>query len=133
MRNVVNALLIREQSVLLAKRSPHRNAYPGLWSFPGGHFEKGETLAEALIRELGEEIGVTPIEYEYLTSIADRNATASDPVVYHMVAVRAWVGEPTLIGDEHTELAWVTLETAIGLPDLALEEYRRLFRDLAKA
>jgi hypothetical protein len=36
-----------------------------------------------------------------------------------------------MIGDEHTELAWFTQETAVALPDLALEEYRMLFRRFA--
>lgn len=44
MRNIVNALLLREGKVLLARRSRHRKAYPDLWSFPGGHVEGDETL-----------------------------------------------------------------------------------------
>jgi hypothetical protein len=36
-----------------------------------------------------------------------------------------------MIGDEHTAIAWFTLETAIALPGLALDEYRTLFRRLA--
>lgn len=47
MSNIVNALLVREGTVLLARRSPRRAAYPGLWSFPGGHVEANETLDEA--------------------------------------------------------------------------------------
>lgn len=43
--------------VLLARRSPHRAAYPSRWSFPGGHVEHHETLTDALIRELREEVG----------------------------------------------------------------------------
>jgi hypothetical protein len=44
-----------------------------------------------------------------------------------MYAVTAWDGgEPTLLGDEHTELRWFTLDAATVLPDLALEEYRPL-------
>jgi 8-oxo-dGTP diphosphatase len=49
MRTIVNALFVRDGMVLLARRSPHRSTYPGLWSFPGGHVEQGETLAEALV------------------------------------------------------------------------------------
>jgi 8-oxo-dGTP diphosphatase len=66
MRNIVNALLMQEGTVLLARRSPQRKAYPGLWSFPGGHVEENETLVEALIRELLEEVGVTPTRYACL-------------------------------------------------------------------
>ena len=50
-------ILNEEGKVLIAKR--HRNKhFGGLWEFPGGKFEDGETPAEALIRELKEEIDV---------------------------------------------------------------------------
>ena len=131
MRDIVNALLVRRGLVLLARRSPRRKAYPGLWSFPGGHVEKGEGLAQALGRELREEIGVTPIDSSFLGTIADPNAAADDPVTYHMYAVRTWRGgEPTKLDDEHTELRWFTQAAAISLPDLALAEYRPLLQKI---
>jgi 8-oxo-dGTP pyrophosphatase MutT (NUDIX family) len=52
--DIVNAVMLRERCVLLAKRSATRRSYPGLWSFPGGHVERGEDLNRALHRELGE-------------------------------------------------------------------------------
>jgi 8-oxo-dGTP diphosphatase len=131
MRDIVNALFTRQGTVLLARRSPQRNTYPGLWSFPGGHVEENETLAEALVRELREEVGVTPTRYRYLGTISDPNTEVADCITYHMYSITAWDGgEPTMLGDEHTELAWLTLETAAGLCDLALEEYRILFSKL---
>ena len=48
-----------------------------------------------------------------------------------MYAVTAWDGEPTMIGDEHTELVWFAPETAAALPGLAWDEYRHLFIPLA--
>ena len=39
MRHIVNAVFVRGRKVLLGRRSLHRSAYPGLWSFPGGHVE----------------------------------------------------------------------------------------------
>jgi 8-oxo-dGTP diphosphatase len=128
LRHIVNALLMRDRTVLLARRGPHRKAYPGLWSFPGGHVEPNETLDEALIRELREEIGVTPTHCVSAGSIADPN----DPAIYHMYAVTAWDGgEPAMIGDEHVALGWFALAEAAALPDLALEAYRPLFRRLS--
>jgi ADP-ribose pyrophosphatase YjhB (NUDIX family) len=56
-RVIVNAILIRDGAVLLAKRSAHRKAYPGLWSFPGGHVESGETLDAALSAKRGRKSG----------------------------------------------------------------------------
>lgn len=106
MRNIVNALLLRQGTVLLARRNPHRKAYPGLWSFPGGHVEAGETLEQALIRETSEEVNVAPVTYSAVAQIADPNAT-SEPITYHMYAVREWNGRPSIIDDEHTELRWL--------------------------
>lgn len=129
MPDIANALLIRHATVLLARRSPHRKAYPGLWSFPGGHVERGEGLTEALSRELREEFGIVPTDYRLLESIADPNAAADDPISYYMYAVTAWQGgEPTILDAEHTELRWFTQAEAISLPDLALDEYRTLLR-----
>src|SRR4051794_1560231 len=73
MRNIVNALFVRNGCVLLARRSPKRRIYPDVWSFPGGHVDEGETLAEALIRELNEEVGVVPITYVLMGTISDPN------------------------------------------------------------
>ena len=131
MRNIVNALSVRHSMVLLARRSPHRTAYPSLWSFPGGHVEPSETLTEALLREVQEEVGVTPRTFSFLTSIADPNTSETDPATYHMYAVTQWDGgEPILLGDEHTELGWFKPAVAIALSDLALEEYRPLFQSM---
>ncbi len=128
--NIVNALLVRHGQILLARRSPHRRAYAGLWSFPGGHVEQDEAFDAALVRELREEIGVVPISFRWLTSIADPR----DPtVIYHMAIVEAWNGEPAVQGDEHTELCWYGFPLAAALPDLALPKYRRLLMELDDA
>jgi 8-oxo-dGTP diphosphatase len=128
MRNIVNALFLRESKVLLARRSPHRSTYPGLWSFPGGHVEHRETLIEALVRELSEEVGVVPTRFYFLVSIADPHSSATDPATYRLYRVMTWEGgEPSLRGEEHTELRWFTPGAARALPDLALEEYRPVF------
>lgn len=119
MRNIVNALLMNEGKVLLARRSPHRRAHRDRWSFPGGHVETGETLEQALIREAGEEIGVMPLAYTAVTQISDLNRGAST-TTYHMYAVREWSGQPNILDEEHTELRWFPLEEAMTLPDLAL-------------
>jgi mutator protein MutT len=126
MRTIVNALLLQGGNVLLARRSPERKAYPDLWSFPGGHVETGETLDEALVREAGEEIGIVPLAYAVLGTIADPNA----PATYHMFGVTSWKGESSILDDEHTELTWFALADAANLPDLALEAYRPLLRNL---
>lgn len=88
-RHIVNALLVRKGEVLLARRSSHRTTYAGLWSFPGDHQEPDETLTKALIKEVREEIGVTPTTFEFITTINDPNAGEIDPAIYHMYVVTA--------------------------------------------
>jgi 8-oxo-dGTP diphosphatase len=131
-RRIVNALLVRNGCVLLARRAPDRKAYPSLWSFLGGHVEPGETLEHALIRESREEIGITPIRFVAHGTIADPNEVA-DPATYHMFLVTVWDGEPRLIGDEHTSLRWLAFDTAPNMKGLALEDYRPLLRALPEA
>ena len=63
MKDIVKAMLLRGTNVLLARRSSARRTYPDRWSFPGGHVETGEALDDALVRELQEEIGLTPLVF----------------------------------------------------------------------
>lgn len=125
MRHIVNAVFLGPQGVLLARRSAHRKAYPGLWSFPGGHVEANESLDEALVREAGEELAVVPLTFEPLMRIADPNA-ASEPVTYHMYLVRDWRGHPQIMDSEHSEIGWFAIADARALSDLALAEYLSL-------
>ncbi len=52
------ALVDVDNRILLAQR-PEGKSMAGLWEFPGGKVERGETPEEALIRELGEELGIS--------------------------------------------------------------------------
>jgi SET domain len=62
-----------------------------------------------------------------LGSITDPNSGIADIVTYHMYTVTVWEGgERTMIGDEHTELGWFTLETAASRYQFWLGSYLRL-------
>lgn len=54
--HVAAAIFIRDQKVLACRRAPHKSS-PGLWEFPGGKVEPGETSFIALVREIKEELG----------------------------------------------------------------------------
>ncbi|MGE4241969.1 NUDIX domain-containing protein [Ramlibacter sp.] len=56
---VAVGVLIREDGAFLLTSRPPGKVYAGYWEFPGGKVEAGETIEEALRRELQEEIGVT--------------------------------------------------------------------------
>ncbi|WP_449254937.1 NUDIX domain-containing protein [Bosea sp. (in: a-proteobacteria)] len=129
MRHIVNAIFVRPDSVLLARRSIHRKSYPDLWSFPGGHVEAGESFDEALVREVREELAVAPVRFEPFMEISDPHV-AVGMVTYHMYLVSEWHGTPKIVDTEHSELRWFSVGEACLLSNLALEEYVYLFEKL---
>jgi mutator protein MutT len=52
---VITFLIEHKESFLLIKRSHHEQNFPGLWAFPGGKVEIGETVVDAIEREIKEE------------------------------------------------------------------------------
>lgn len=129
--DIVNGLLLRDGSVLMARRSPTKRDYAGMWSFPGGHVEKGETFEAALRRELMEEIGVSPTSHSLVTKLYAGSREAENQVTFHLYTVETWVGEPVNLGEEHSELRWIGFEDAFELPNLALgDAYNTVFAAL---
>lgn len=132
MRHYACAIPVRDGRILLGRRAPHRKAYPDRWDVIGGRVEHGETEEQALARELREEIGIAPLSCEKLCSLRDTGPAERGEATYHLYLVRAWTGgEPAMTNDEHTMLAWFTVADACALPDLALDDYRAVFRRIA--
>src|SRR5215831_9718169 len=131
--DIAAGLLCCQGRLLLGKRAVRRTAYPGVWDLPGGHVEAGETAEQALVRELREELGVTPREWRewaVLRAPAMGDADAGARMLrLHVFLVTQWEGEPrNLLSNEHDEVAWFTLDDAANLT-LAHAEYPRLFRE----
>ncbi len=100
--NVAVAVILREDGrVLLAERPPDKPV-PGYWEFPGGKFEADENSAQALAREIHEEIGVEiDTAYPWLT----RDYAYPDKCVrLHFYRVTAWHGAPH--GREGQRVSW---------------------------
>ncbi len=55
---VAVGILIRSDGTLLFTSRPEGKPYPGYWEFPGGKLEAGESIVQALARELEEELGI---------------------------------------------------------------------------
>src|SRR5690606_39970536 len=55
---VAAGLIIDSRGRLLLGQRPEGKAWPGWWEFPGGKIEAGETVEQALVRELDEELGI---------------------------------------------------------------------------
>jgi 8-oxo-dGTP pyrophosphatase MutT (NUDIX family) len=119
-------MIVRDRQVLLGRRAPYRRICPDTWDLIGGHVEPDETLEQALTRELGEEIGVTPTVFRQIAMI-DFTEEAGEEVHFHLFRISAFEGQPRLANDEHTALRWFSLDEAISLPDLASPRYRPIF------
>ena len=126
-RICAGGLLTRGHRILLGRRSDDRAFYPGVWDVIGGHCETGETPANALIRELREEIGVEARAVEEIAVLDEPHPEAHGEARYHIFLVTAWDGEPQLRNREHSELRWFEIDRASDVP-LAHPDYRALFR-----
>jgi 8-oxo-dGTP diphosphatase len=135
-RVCVGAVLVRNQDrhrcgpllVLLGKREAKRAFYPGVWDVLGGHLEPGETAERALIRELREEAGVTPMEWRLLGEFREALPGGDGSIVLHLYAVTSWTGVPRNHSPrEHSAISWFAVEDACRLP-LAHPAYRKILR-----
>ena len=88
---VAVGVLIRSDDSFLLTSRPEGKAYAGYWEFPGGKLEMGETVAQALKRELQEEIGITIEDcYAWKTEQIDYPHAL---VQLNFCKVRRWSGE----------------------------------------
>ncbi len=102
---VAGVLLDVDGRVLIAKRPAHKR-HGGLWEFPGGKVEAGETPQAALARELFEELGVDPCPscLEPFAFVCPHQ----DNITLLLFACRQWDG--VIEAREHDEIAWVRRE-----------------------
>lgn len=91
--------------ILLTRRTETRDM-PGLWEFPGGKREPGETSEQALARELHEELGIEAEVGEWLMEVPQRYPDKR--LRLEVRAITAWKGQPR--GREGQALTWVPAE-----------------------
>jgi 8-oxo-dGTP diphosphatase len=128
MEHVACAIFVRDQKILLAKRASHKRVAPDCWDLIGGHVEAGETVEQALVREAEEEVGLTPFRFSLTGSISQPKPEIYGEAVYHVFTVSEWSGgDPSMLGDEHTEIRWFTIDQACVVESLALVDYRNFF------
>ncbi len=105
---VVAAVLVRNNEVLLCHRHQDREWFPNVWDLPGGHVERGEPRRDALARELREELGV---EVDIAGAASILRHAQSDDLDIEVWAVSSWSGDPVNAApDEHDALRWFALD-----------------------
>jgi len=112
----VGAVAVHADRLLCIRRGHGPGA--GRWSVPGGRVEPGETLREAVVRELAEETGYEGVVDRFLGYV-ERIGDA--PAPYHSVILDFAVtvldpGRPPVAGDDAAEAAWVAFGDLGDLP-----------------
>ena len=98
------ALIDIDGRLLLAQR-PNGKSMAGLWEFPGGKVEPGETPEAALIRELQEELGIDTWESCLAPLTFASHSYESFHLLMPLFACRKWQGTPRSV--EGQNLKWV--------------------------
>ncbi len=101
---VAAALVDSDGRVLIAQR-PEGKQLAGLWEFPGGKVEPGETPETALIRELEEELGIIVKQACLAPFVFASHTYETFHLLMPLYLIRRWEGEPE--AREHAALKWV--------------------------
>jgi 8-oxo-dGTP diphosphatase len=99
----IGAIVVDDGRLLLIRRG--RGPAQGEWSVPGGRVERGETLAEAVVRELAEETGVEGV-CGGLVGVVERMDDDHHFVILDF-AVHLFEPQTPTAGDDAAEAAWV--------------------------
>ena len=102
-----HALVRRAGRYLVTRRSADNDYMPLKWDLPGGTVEPGETLEDALIREVFEETGLKVEVRGVLHVYSDRHTLPARQTVQCVYACDHVAGEVRLNPSEHTAFAWL--------------------------
>lgn len=129
--DVAVGVLIRKAGDFLLTSRPAGKVYAGYWEFPGGKFEPGESVQQALSRELHEELGIQTQQIEpWRQELVDYPHAL---VRLHFCKVLAWSGELQM--REAQSFAWQQLPVTVApvlpgtVPVLAWLAHERGFLD----
>ncbi|WP_172386787.1 NUDIX hydrolase [Streptomyces sp. MNP-20] len=134
-RPVVGAL-IRDpyDRIFVQRRSADRRLFPGCWDVVGGAVEEGESLLDALRREIAEETGwrlrrvLARVAHEEWTADGRRHIESD-----YVVEVDGDLSAPELERDKHTEFAWIAAEEVSLLDENAQAGGNTFIKDVVTA
>ncbi|SDI66500.1 ADP-ribose pyrophosphatase YjhB, NUDIX family [Bradyrhizobium sp. Rc2d] len=114
----VSAAIFRDGKVLLTRRA--RSPAKGFYSLPGGRVEFGESLHQAVVREVDEETGLA-IDIIGLAGWREVLPAAAGAGHYLIMSFAArWVANEPVLNDELDDYRWIAPDAVAGLGDLKL-------------
>jgi 8-oxo-dGTP diphosphatase len=128
------ALIVDDDGrIFIQRRSPDRRLFPDTWDIVGGHVEPGETIEDALHREVREETGWTVSVV--LGMVGEYGYTGNDGVARvetdFLVRVDGDLSRPRLEAGKHTGYRWLT-ESELGVLDEHRDVNNGLIRTIAE-
>lgn len=130
MPEVVGAVLVKDNKVILTKRSSKCKSYPNKFEFPGGKVEKDEGLKEALVRELKEELNID-VEIKNIVDFEKNNLKINN-LSLTLFIVNQWNGNIILDPDIHSTMIDIDFKY-LNLVDDLIETDKLLVPDLIKS
>jgi 8-oxo-dGTP pyrophosphatase MutT (NUDIX family) len=128
--DAIVAILEREGRYLVGKRSPWKPVAPGYWCPISGRVEPGEAQADAVVREVFEEVG---LRVRALRKVAQCDTHDGGAVLHWWLAELLDDAPAQLMNDEHTELRWLTPEELATLTPVFAEDIAILLDAAAAA
>ncbi|MBU7585663.1 MAG: 8-oxo-dGTP diphosphatase MutT [Nostoc sp. TH1S01] len=99
------AVIWNDQQQILIDRRRQQGAMGGLWEFPGGKIEPGETIEECIRREIAEELGIEIVVKEHLITIDHTYTHLRVTLTVHHCHLLSGIPQPL----ECEEVRWVSL------------------------
>jgi 8-oxo-dGTP diphosphatase len=117
--DVAVGVLLRPDGTVLLGNRPADKLWPGWWELPGGKLEPGESVLQALTRELKEEIDIIVTQATPWVTYVHKYPTTTVRLAF--CRVTDWTGEPQ--GLEGQLLRWVPIDSAQNVPQLLPATY----------
>ena len=113
---VVGAVLIKNNKILLPKRSTNLKKMPNKYEFPGGKVEKSESLKEGLKRELSEELCID-VNIEDIIEFPN-NVLKTEKFILTIYIIKKWENELTINHEINSEILEVNIHELINVEEL---------------
>lgn len=119
----VTAAVIQQNDKVLIARRKKNGRFGGLWEFPGGKIEPGETAEACLRRELREEFGIETLIGDFLCSSRYESSSYSVEILAYSASHLSGIFMP----QDHDEIRWVRTSDfplyEFTLPDIPIVDY----------
>jgi len=122
-------ILIKDNKILAEKRKLSKAIDPGKIVIPGGHIGKDESPRTACIRELKEELNLTPDKTQFVCTLLHK--VKDDTLKIHYFIIPSWTGD--LQNNEADEILWIPLhdlsKLSLEVDKIAINEWTRMFKN----